>query len=410
MCGFISCKDTEIGITDFIKRRGEDAVSTLNAHGHFFYHSLLSLTGEFTPQPFVDGKIFCVYNGEIYNQFYIKSDGECLITLYKKYGEEFPRYLDGEFAVALFDFENKVSIFTSDSFRTKPIYYNNGGAASYPSGLKNPSHKIPPNTTIIKNLVTGSEKRNTVHDFDFDNQTKKSYDDWINMFETAICKRAQGKKVFLGLSSGYDSGAIHCTLRKLGIDYKAYTIAGAETLEIINSRGVNLLPFTKNDFNTCKEYVRKYMEDYEYNIYGIIRKIRDEDSLFAMAYIMQLAKKEGYRIYLSGTGGDEIISDYGCWPSQSEFKGKFPEKLKPWGNFYSNCMDAYLAKEEHVGGCFSVETRYPFLDLDVVQEFLWLHVDWKNKYYKAPLHEYFLRNNYPFEEGKKLGFDPKRGI
>jgi hypothetical protein len=48
--------------------------------------------------------------------------------------------------------------------------------------------------------------------------------------------------------------------------------------------------------------------------------------------------------------------------------------------------------------------RYPFLDKDVVQEFLWLHEDLKNKEYKAPIHHYFKQINFPFEEKIKRGF------
>jgi asparagine synthetase B (glutamine-hydrolysing) len=36
------------------------------------------------------------------------SDGQCLIPLYKRYGNKFPKYLDGEFAIVLFDFRNNI--------------------------------------------------------------------------------------------------------------------------------------------------------------------------------------------------------------------------------------------------------------------------------------------------------------
>lgn len=35
----------------------------------------------------------------------------------------------------------------------------------------------------------------------------------------------------------------------------------------------------------------------------------------------------------------------------------------------------YLAKEESTAGAHGVETRYPFLDRNLVQEFLWLSSD-----------------------------------
>jgi hypothetical protein len=60
-----------------------------------------------------------------------------------------------------------------------------------------------------------------------------------------------------------------------------------------------------------------------------------------------------------------------------------------------------------VAGSHSIETRYPFLDKDVVQEFLWLTPELKNKTYKAPIYEYLKRNNFPFAEGKKIGLRVK---
>ena len=410
MCGFIACKREGVGTNEFIRRRGEDCTSTVELPEHTFVHNLLSLTGVFLPQPFVDGKIFCVYNGEIYNRPFSRSDGEVLIPLYRQYGESFTQHLDGEFAIALYDFETQTAVFSTDAFRCKPIYLNADGAASYPSGLKNPSQAIPMNTTVVRNLKTGTEKRFSVHNFDFDNQHKTTYDDWIVAFETAISKRAKGKRVFLGLSSGYDSGAIHCALKKLRIEHEPFAITGAEDVRVIRARGVEPMPFTKKDFDWGRDYIGQYMEDFEYQIYTNRRRIRNEESAYAMACIMVEARKKGFRIYMSGQGADEIISDYGKWPTQSDFKGVFPAKLTPWGNFYGHCQEAYLAKEEHVGGAFSVETRYAFLDLAVVQEFLWLHQDWKNKHYKAPIREYMVRNNYPFKEGEKLGFSPQCGI
>jgi hypothetical protein len=67
-------------------------------------------------------------------------------------------------------------------------------------------------------------------------------------------------------------------------------------------------------------------------------------------------------------------------------------------------MESYIAKEEYVGGSYGIEVRYPFLDKNVVQEFLWLSVELKNKIYKSPIDNYLRVNKYPFNEGQKLGF------
>jgi hypothetical protein len=61
-------------------------------------------------------------------------------------------------------------------------------------------------------------------------------------------------------------------------------------------------------------------------------------------------------------------------------------------------------KEEHVSGSYGIEGRYPFLDVQVVQEFLSLDVSLKNRSYKSALYEYLQTEGYPFCAGEKRGF------
>jgi asparagine synthetase B (glutamine-hydrolysing) len=110
-------------------------------------------------------------------------------------------------------------------------------------------------------------------------------------------------------------------------------------------------------------------------------------------------------------GGDEIFSDYGFGGKSkyqhSNFGGLFPKDLSalfPWPSFFGSTMESYLAKEEYVGGAYGLESRYPFLDKEVVQEFLWLDVSLKNNNYKNVLHYYLTENEFPFACGQKIGF------
>jgi len=57
-----------------------------------------------------------------------------------------------------------------------------------------------------------------------------------------------------------------------------------------------------------------------------------------------------------------------------------------------------------VAGHFGIETRYPFLDKALIQEFIWLTADLKNSKYKSCLAEYLKINNFPFQAGEKRGF------
>ena len=118
----------------------------------------------------------------------------------------------------------------------------------------------------------------------------------------------------------------------------------------------------------------------------------------------------GALVYLSGSGADEIFSDYGYAGEKffphSNFGGLYPDDLAsifPWGSFYGSTQASYLAKEEHVAGSFGMEARYPFLDFMVVQEFLWLKATLKNSRYKQVLAEFMGNSSFPFLENKKIG-------
>ena len=401
MCGILVYKT--FGNNFYIQKRGQDFTNQIEREGFTFVHNLLSITGDFTPQPYEDDGIICLYNGEIYNHKFKKSDGENLIPLYKKYGIDFPKYLDGEWAIALYDFNKKLAIFATDLFATKPLWRNGLECGSYQSGVG--GKKIPANTIEIVHF-DGSEEHKSIYEFDL-NQHKNHYEDWIAAFRSSIKKRAISG-CFIGLSSGYDSGAIAAELVTQKVDFKAFIIKGKENEEVLKAR-MKLVPdyqYLDNpaDFQDEPEWISNNIEDFKYKIPQSLKK--DSASL-GLSKICALASKEGRKVYLSGQGADEIIGDYALKPHQSTFKGNFPEKLTLWENFYDGYQYSYLGKEEYVAGSHSIETRYPFLDKDVVQEFLWLKPELKNRNYKAPIYEYLKLNQFPTSFNKKIGLSVK---
>lgn len=403
MCGLmVSIKNR--GNNFFIQKRGQDHTSSYERNGLTFVHNLLSITGDFTPQPFIDGDIVCIYNGEIYGHSFIKSDGENLIPLYKRYGEDFPQYLDGEYAIALYDFGKGKAYFITDLFATKPLWRNGIECASYQSGVG--GHKIKANTIETVDLRTGEATSKQYHQWDWI-QKKDSYDDCLLALEKAVLKRYK-PRCFIGLSSGYDSGTIASILRDK--DFKSYSIIASENKEIIRQRAIILKDIQIiADFDIKKQEENlKDAEDFNYAIRYDDRihtgSYKNDYAAKALSHICELANKEGRKVYLSGAGADEIMSDYSLIPNQSEFKGVYPNELKEWSNFTQSCQYSYLGKEECVGGRWNIETRYPFLDKDLVQEFLWLIPELKNKNYKAPLFEYLTRSDFPFQKNEKIGF------
>lgn len=441
MCGFIVTNkiipDLEY-VNRFVKFRGPDSTDVHSREGISFVHNLLSMTGKVTTQPFVDGDIVALFNGEIYNYktfgTYV-SDGECIIPLFRQYGPEFVRMLDGEFAICIYDFSKRELFIASDVFRVKPMWIAVNGAefgvASYESALQRLGftgiRRSEPNAYAVFDKNFEVRKTGSLFDFDL-NQTKKSFDDWTRAFEDSIRKRYIGssQKVFIGLSSGYDSGAIACELAKQGVDFFAYSTIGRENTKVLekrhallgeNSRGF-IIKGTQADYEVAHHAIEEMVEDFKYEIYSTSSdynefglSVKNDNGANGLSFICSLAKRDGRRIYMSGQGSDEIFSDYGFKGVKkfrhSNFGGLFPDDLRtvfPWASFYGSSQLSYLAKEEHISGAYGLEGRYPYLDKYVVQEFLSLTPKLKNSEYKSVLYNYLKENRYPFEKGKKVGF------
>ena len=474
MCGilFTSKRIVDLDATiRFLKKRGPDHTEHREIQGYQFVHVLLSMTGkDFTIQPFEYGGIVIMFNGEIYNYKDFggfNSDGECIIESYRRHGPDFARHLDGEFTIAVADFDKDIMYYSTDVFSTKPLWWAQEGKeiglCSYESSLKHLGFKepkqVPANTTIALRLsdrvILG---KRSVYDFDLQ-QHKTSFDDWNAAFEEAIRKRTRGlkHKIFIGLSGGYDSGLIACVLAKLGIPFTAYSVMGSESPALIEQRhqgleDAQIITIPHHEFVGQSKLLETYSEPYLLRIDNgegrnieaceramaaspdpserarlqlkrdrlkrtlsqrfSTQKVTEDNGSVGMSYLCSLARPAGQRIYLSGSGADETISDYGFngvrHYGHSTIGGHFPEDLEsvfPWRNFFGNTQRAYLMKEETVTGTWGIEGRYPFLDKAVVQEYLWLAARLKNEQYKSVIHNYLKKHDYPFEVGQKIGFN-----
>ncbi len=425
-------------INYFLKYRGPDHTSSVQIEDWTLVQNLLSITGEFTPQPFTnnDNSIYCIFNGEIYNYQDLgdyTSDGFCIIPLYEKYGIEFAKHLDGEYAIIVIDLSQRLLVATTDVFATKPLWLGKHQdkimLSSYESALKRAgltnTIKLPANKTVSLDLDTLQPKQNNViYTFDL-NQHKDTYDDWLLAWENSIAKRTKNlrERIFIGLSSGYDSGAIACELQKQNIDFKTYTIQAVEKEDILKARferhqkPFEYVHFTRERFEECKKILTERCENFVYRFYNDGESVYTDKASAGLAHICSLANTDNIKIYLSGQGADEIYGDYGFNGKKiynhSSFGGRYPANLQdhfPWKSFYDGTQVSYLAKEENVSGGFGIEGRYPFLDTQLVQEFLWLSNDLKNKTYKSVIHEYLMRNDYPFDKGVKIGFSCDRNL
>ena len=87
------------------------------------------------PKYNTDKSVFCVFNGEIYNhnelrnkignlsKFSSLSDSEVILHAYLKWGIDFVNYLDGKFAIGIYDYNTKSLLLIRDHMGIKPLYY-----------------------------------------------------------------------------------------------------------------------------------------------------------------------------------------------------------------------------------------------------------------------------------------------
>lgn len=89
-----------------------------------------------------DGTVWGALNGEIYNfqtlrarlqslghAFRTRSDTEVLVHAYEQYGVDCVRHLDGMFALAIWDVEQRTLLLARDRMGEKPLYYHAGPEA-----------------------------------------------------------------------------------------------------------------------------------------------------------------------------------------------------------------------------------------------------------------------------------------
>ena len=452
------------------KLRGPDATNLDFAEGWSFLHNLLSMTGELTLQPFISrgrsGPVVALFNGEIYNYRELAleltgspdtflSDGPVLLPAYKRWGTNFVRRLHGEFSLVLIDFVVRKVIISADVFGTKPLWWatwQESGmgavgketgwrflAASYESALirlgapAEARRMAEPNQALVLGFsrLGRVSLRKTVELRLWDlRQYKNSTADWVSAFRRAVGMRTRGVKhrLFIGLSSGYDSGAIMLALKLQRMPVLAYAIRGVEDLSVVRERArlckglatVTLVRLDHRSFREAHEWLRQKCEVYAYRFEARRGELlTDDEAATGMSMILTKVRQKGGLIYLSGSGSDEIISDYAMngraiYP-HSCFRGIFPVDLSrdsffPWCSFYHGSQRAFLMKEELTSGAHGIEGRYPFLDPDVVQEFLWLSPRLKNSEYKRPVADFLRAHQFPNAWKVKLGFKARENL
>ena len=247
-------------------------------------------------------------------------------------------------------------------------------------------------------------------------QFKPHTRDWRIAFQRAVGKRAMHSgpkvKVHLALSYGLDSGLIHCVMNRLGHRNTVYSIVGRDPLKGIRSRvdwanqtvDAFLIRMSRTDYHNEAAFLKDALDRYRFQTALRPPKravdIADDDAGRGISFIYRHARERGGRLFMVGTGPDEHMTMYRqpeLYPVTSAFPARGPlrtdpfpvaptlEGFFPWPTFDQHSLLGALRREEYIAGAFGIESRYPFLEKQVVQEWLNLAPEIKNGRYKAPI-------------------------
>lgn len=333
-------------------------------------HRRLSIIdpSENSNQPMIDpinGNII-VFNGEIYNykklkikleelghRFITKSDTEVILILYREYGLSLFSYLKGMFSFALWDQYNNKLILARDPIGIKPLYYlANSKSIKFASQVKallsgnDVNKKLSPAGSVGYFLWGSVPEPHTIFEgiksvpngFYFiinpeGKIIKKKYDsltDRISNFEANIIEYSQ-KELIKQIIDNLDETVQYHTTSDVPIS--TFLSAGFDSFIISNlaSKYSKLNSFTIDQFKANESidsevyYAKLIAEKLNINFFSkeiSLLDINNEFELFLSNmdqpsidgintwFVSKFVKEIGFKVSLSGLGGDEIFGTY----------------------------------------------------------------------------------------------------
>jgi asparagine synthase (glutamine-hydrolysing) len=457
MCGICGAFSRDVVISiDEIKRmtrvmehRGPDNEGFYSDDHIFLGHRRLKIIAlESGNQPIhnEDGTVWVVFNGEIYNHkelreiligkghhFYTESDTEVIIHLYEEYGETFTKFLDGDFAIALWNSCECILILARDRIGVKPLYYSYcDGCLIFASEIKAilQSHLVrrevnhysisqyltygfvPAPHTIFKNIMKlpagcilkaslDGIQTEKYWDLDFKeeiNESASSEKMISKLMENAVKKRLMAD-VPLGafLSGGVDSSLVVALMRKLDNEKEIETYTVGYDEEEYSELAYARLVAEKCDTDHRELVIGP--DDYWRALPKFIWH-EDEPSIAESGVAFQLLSEYAgprIRVALCGEGADEVFAGYYSYywftiERYNQFRNNsktLQRILSPVDAIYKRVRsDAYPSVEDCYFGsstAFNSEEKLELIDKESdIQNYQTFKVD---RIFKSDLHQ-----------------------
>lgn len=351
---------------DTLKHRGPDERNIVKMARVVLGHTRLSIIDlNSGSQPIFNesGKIAVILNGEIYNfqelradlvnkghHFKTRSDTEVIVHLYEEVGEQVFSYLNGMFAVVIYDELNNLLLAARDRVGEKPLYYCETEqefilASEMKAILKFPgiyreidpqavalflnSMYVPAPYSIFKNIkklkpahflkIKNDQiifKRYWKPEINIDWSLKEDQikEEFLWLFNDSV-KRRMITDVPLGvfLSGGIDSSAVTAFMaRNSNTPIKTFSVGFSDEFD---ERPFARIIAERYHTKHTELLVKDRIED----VFDGVMSYFDEpfaDSSAIPTFLVARAARQHVKVILTGDGGDELFAGYGSYLDQ----------------------------------------------------------------------------------------------
>ena len=320
--------------------------------------SIIDLEGGRQPMFNEDGRLCCIFNGEIYNfqplraeleaaghVFATHSDTEVLLHGYEQWGSELPKRLRGMFTFVLWDKTARTMFGARDIFGIKPFYYyNRDGLFLFGSEIKSflahPGFKkelnearlpeylsieyIPNEETMFKNVFKlpgahsftwkdGALQIERYYDIRYHVDESKTEEQWEQAITDTFAESVKAHQIAdveVGcfLSSGVDSSFVVNEVAKGTPNVKSFSVGYAE-------EQYSELPYAQAFSREIgvPNIANKVDADQFFEANRVIQWYLDEPmpnpAEVPLYFLAQNARKS-VKVVLSGEGADELFGGY----------------------------------------------------------------------------------------------------
>lgn len=445
------------GICGIIEKRSEVDKSILKKMNDSLYHrgpddegfyinknvglasrrlSIIDIQGGKQPIKNEDSTIITVFNGEIYNyvelreelerkghSFKTKSDTEVIVHLYEEQGDDFVDFLNGMFAIALYDLKNQELILARDRAGEKPLYFGDFPdffifASELKAILNNPKVGKRLNLKAMNlylmleyvpspfSVIEGVQKLKPGHILKYKGgeysikryftltkiitpQTERNVIEKIDELISQSVKIRLRSDVDVGifLSGGIDSSIITYYAVNHRRKIKTFNISFDDP-----SFDESKFARAVSDFLGTEHVEERFDQNKMLEIFPDVIKFIDEpfgDASILPTYLVSKLAREHVKVVLGGDGGDELFGGYPTY-----FAHKFMQiyRLFPFKNFVSFISNKLPVSHSNFSFDFKIKKFLEGQNLEGWER----HIRWMGAFSREELKKIII----PYEESE----------